>query len=152
MIVSLRGSAVMTWNDTNMRWNETFLYRLEVSQDISPNSRKSQLLISDLQIWADTGAAFLARIGRLYTAELVAAELASEREYEYWEPSENDDDNDETSLVSSSPSSGGSVYSAAPVHGTPFVPASGTMAIARRAEAQAREHRFHREPEPERTL
>lgn len=54
--VVCRGSAKFTWRNTKESWDETFVYILDFDQDSK---------ITDYQIWADTGAAYLARIGKL---------------------------------------------------------------------------------------
>ncbi|KAH8831165.1 hypothetical protein DL96DRAFT_811654 [Flagelloscypha sp. PMI_526] len=54
--VALKGKARFTWLSTKESWDETFAYILDFDQDG---------LVTDYQIWADTGAAYLASKGEL---------------------------------------------------------------------------------------
>ncbi|KAJ5116351.1 hypothetical protein N7456_000699 [Penicillium angulare] len=64
MCVCLRGTATFIWKETNNSWGETFVYRIKLAREDS-GAKKGQLLVSEYKVWADTGAAYLARIGRL---------------------------------------------------------------------------------------
>ncbi|KAJ5111003.1 hypothetical protein N7532_001538 [Penicillium argentinense] len=61
MTVSLRGSARFVWKETGQAWDETFFYRLGLARD----EGEGKVAVCEYRIWADTGAAYLARIGRL---------------------------------------------------------------------------------------
>jgi hypothetical protein len=54
--VALKGKAKFTWLSTKESWNETFAYILDFDEKGKVNH---------YQIWADSGAAYLARIGKL---------------------------------------------------------------------------------------
>jgi hypothetical protein len=56
MKVSVKGRGTFTWLDTNQSWDETFTYTLDFDEDSK---------IVRYQVWADSGAAYLARIGKL---------------------------------------------------------------------------------------
>ncbi|KAJ5820287.1 hypothetical protein N7474_005878 [Penicillium riverlandense] len=74
MCVSLRGSATFKWKATGQAWDETFMYRLALATDVSSDpGKKGRLLVWEYRVWADTGAAYLARMGRL--GELVTGEV-----------------------------------------------------------------------------
>ncbi|KIK65654.1 hypothetical protein GYMLUDRAFT_70745 [Collybiopsis luxurians FD-317 M1] len=49
--VTCKGKAEFTWNSTGESWNETFAYMLDLDDEGK---------ITDYQVWADTGAAYLA--------------------------------------------------------------------------------------------
>ncbi|KAJ5119017.1 hypothetical protein N7448_010726 [Penicillium atrosanguineum] len=68
MAVCLRGNAQFVWKSTGQAWDETFVYRIVVAEDTGAKGLKVQ----EYRVWADTGAAYLARLGRL--GELVTAE------------------------------------------------------------------------------
>lgn len=66
MAVSLRGTATFTAKATNQAWDETFIYRIALARDQSEDPEKNgRLLVWEYQVWADSGAAYLARLGRL---------------------------------------------------------------------------------------
>ncbi|KAJ5726337.1 uncharacterized protein N7483_007694 [Penicillium malachiteum] len=66
MCVTLRGAAIFEWKDTKNSWGETFIYRIALATDRSDDRLKSgRILVSEYRIWADTGAAYLARLGQL---------------------------------------------------------------------------------------
>lgn len=65
MCVCLRGTATFTWKETKNSWDETFVYRIKLARDDSSGEKKGQLLVAEYRVWADTGAAYLARIGQL---------------------------------------------------------------------------------------
>ena len=54
--VSVRGKSTFVWKSTQKAWNEVFTYRLKFSQDDHK--------ISSYEVWADSGAAYLASIYR----------------------------------------------------------------------------------------
>lgn len=54
--VGVKGQARFTWRDTRESWDETFCYAL----DFDDEGR-----VTDYQVWADSGAAYLARLGKL---------------------------------------------------------------------------------------
>ncbi|KAJ5594412.1 uncharacterized protein N7459_000620 [Penicillium hispanicum] len=73
MAVSLRGTATFTWRATAQAWDEAFVYRIALARDTSDDPEKrGQLLVWEYRVWADSGAAYLARTGRL--GELLAAD------------------------------------------------------------------------------
>ncbi|KAE9404480.1 hypothetical protein BT96DRAFT_418858 [Gymnopus androsaceus JB14] len=51
-----KGRARFTWNETGESWDETFAYMLDFDDEGK---------ITDYQVWADSGAAYLARKGEL---------------------------------------------------------------------------------------
>lgn len=55
--VSCKGHARFTWVSTGLSWDETFSYTLDFDD---------QLKVARYQIWADTGAAYLARTSDMY--------------------------------------------------------------------------------------
>ncbi|KAJ5592348.1 hypothetical protein N7537_009252 [Penicillium hordei] len=67
MAVSFRGSATFVWKETRQAWDETFAYRIKLAVDGSGSGSGSgeRLAVCEYQVWADTGAAYLARLGRL---------------------------------------------------------------------------------------
>lgn len=54
--VSVKGTGKFTWKETGQGWDETFTYTLDFD---------GQLKVTQYQVWADSGAAYLARIGQL---------------------------------------------------------------------------------------
>ncbi|TFK29242.1 hypothetical protein FA15DRAFT_684751 [Coprinopsis marcescibilis] len=54
--VALKGKGHFIWSDTCESWNETFAYVLDFDEDLQ---------LVRYQVWADSGAAYLARKGRL---------------------------------------------------------------------------------------
>ncbi|KAH7909555.1 hypothetical protein BJ138DRAFT_1066864 [Hygrophoropsis aurantiaca] len=54
--VSVKGEAKSTWLSTQESWEETFVYVLDFDEEEK---------VTDYQVWADTGAAYLARKGKL---------------------------------------------------------------------------------------
>ena len=54
--VSVRGEARFIWKSTQNSWDEVFMYRLKFNDDNK---------ISSYKVWADSGAAYLARRGEL---------------------------------------------------------------------------------------
>lgn len=70
-VVSVRGQADFTWKSTNQTWSEVFIYRLQFDNDdnchdndaMQPSPR-----IKVYEVWADSGAAYLASQGLLPSA------------------------------------------------------------------------------------
>jgi hypothetical protein len=54
--VSVQGSAKFTWIETDESWDEIFTYVLDFDDEAK---------ITDWNVWADTGAAYLAQEGKL---------------------------------------------------------------------------------------
>ncbi|KAF9268245.1 hypothetical protein L218DRAFT_893146 [Marasmius fiardii PR-910] len=54
--VACKARAKFTWKSTGESWDETFAYMLDFDQEKK---------ITDYQVWADSGAAYLARTGKL---------------------------------------------------------------------------------------
>lgn len=68
--VALKGKARFTWLSTGESWDETFAYMLDFDEENR---------IAEYQIWADSGAAYLARKGELTVARAaVSVENVSE--------------------------------------------------------------------------
>ncbi|KAF9468917.1 hypothetical protein BDZ94DRAFT_1208065 [Collybia nuda] len=59
--VALKGNARFTWIATAERWEETFAYMLDFDEEGK---------VAEYQVWADSGAAYLARIGKLKNMRL----------------------------------------------------------------------------------
>jgi hypothetical protein len=79
MAVALRGTAMFIWKETRQAWEETFAYRIKLAEDVSEDPEKQgSLKVSEYQVWADTGAAYLARLGKL--GELLKSDSESERQ------------------------------------------------------------------------
>ncbi|PPR02427.1 hypothetical protein CVT24_001977 [Panaeolus cyanescens] len=56
--VSVKGTGNFTWLETGQSWHEVFTYSLDFDEDDK---------VVRYQVWADSGAAYLARIGALDT-------------------------------------------------------------------------------------
>ncbi|KAI0065539.1 hypothetical protein BV25DRAFT_1913569 [Artomyces pyxidatus] len=54
--VSVRGRGIFTWKSTGQKWDETFTYTLDFDEELK---------VKRYQVWADSGAAYLARTGKL---------------------------------------------------------------------------------------
>ena len=54
--VSVTGEATFTWTSTGQSWDEVFTYVLQLDDDLK---------VKVYEIWADSGAAYLARKGEL---------------------------------------------------------------------------------------
>ncbi|KAF9008802.1 hypothetical protein BDQ17DRAFT_77510 [Cyathus striatus] len=54
--VALRGEGRFTWLVTGESWDEKFAYMLDFDDELK---------VTDYQVWADSGAAYLARVGKL---------------------------------------------------------------------------------------
>lgn len=71
MTISLRGTATFTWKSTRQGWDETFVYRIALAEEMSGDENgdssggKKGLKVCEYRVWADTGAAYLAKLGRL---------------------------------------------------------------------------------------
>ncbi|KAH9888968.1 hypothetical protein C8Q73DRAFT_654855 [Cubamyces lactineus] len=70
--VTVVGNAKFTWNEgkgTGQAWEEYFVYMLDFDD---------QAKVTDYQVWADSGAAYLARVGQLSQLIGAAAGAAGE--------------------------------------------------------------------------
>jgi hypothetical protein len=56
MKVSVKGKGTFTWLSTGQSWDETFTYTLDFNEELK---------VVRYQVWADSGAAYLARVGGL---------------------------------------------------------------------------------------
>lgn len=80
MAVVLRGSAKFTWKATGQGWDETFVYRIALATEVEEAAGegvdmaktgavgaggRGVLKVVEYRVWADTGACYLARCGRL---------------------------------------------------------------------------------------
>ncbi|KAJ6087223.1 hypothetical protein N7467_006137 [Penicillium canescens] len=66
MAVCLRGRATFSWKSTRQAWDETFVYRIKLAEELSGDlAGRGMLKVCEYFVWADTGAAYLARLGRL---------------------------------------------------------------------------------------
>jgi hypothetical protein len=54
--VFVRGQGRFTWKSTGESWDESFAYALDFDDELK---------VTDYKVWADSGAAYLARIGKL---------------------------------------------------------------------------------------
>ncbi|KAL0580903.1 hypothetical protein V5O48_001097 [Marasmius crinis-equi] len=54
--VACKARATFTWNSTGESWNETFAYILDYDEENK---------ITGYQVWSDSGATYLARVGKL---------------------------------------------------------------------------------------
>ncbi|KAI0047156.1 hypothetical protein FA95DRAFT_1283290 [Auriscalpium vulgare] len=54
--VSVKGTGRFTWRETGQAWDETFTYTLDFDD---------ALKVTKYQVWADSGALYLARTGKL---------------------------------------------------------------------------------------
>ncbi|KAF9644556.1 transcription elongation factor S-II [Thelephora ganbajun] len=54
--VNVQGSARFTWIETHESWDEVFTYVLDFDHEAK---------ITDWNVWADSGAAYLAKVGKL---------------------------------------------------------------------------------------
>lgn len=61
--VACKGKGKFTWRSTKESWDETFAYMLDFDEEGK---------VTDYQVWADSGAAYLARIGKLNEARKVS--------------------------------------------------------------------------------
>ena len=69
MTVGLRARAQFVWKDTRQVWDDEFFYRIEVAQEDDEAAGKGRWKVQEFRVWPDTGAAYLARLGKL--AEVV---------------------------------------------------------------------------------
>ncbi|KAJ5766751.1 uncharacterized protein N7511_004367 [Penicillium nucicola] len=66
LAVCLRGRATFAWKGTGQAWDETFVYRIKLAEELSlAQGKKGAWRVCEYFVWADTGAAYLARLGRL---------------------------------------------------------------------------------------
>ncbi|KAL3461243.1 hypothetical protein BJX64DRAFT_161946 [Aspergillus heterothallicus] len=63
MAVTLRGRARFVAKETGERWDERFAYRISLAEDEKEGG--GGLKVQLYEVWADTGAAYLARKGEL---------------------------------------------------------------------------------------
>lgn len=61
--VSVKGRSRFIWTATGEAWNEVFTYTLDFVQE------GEEVKVRKYQVWADTGAAYLARKGKLKECE-----------------------------------------------------------------------------------
>ena len=54
--VALKGKGEFTWLGTQKSWEEVFTYTLDFDDELK---------VVRYQVWADTGSAYLARVGQL---------------------------------------------------------------------------------------
>ena len=55
-MVSVKGRALFTWKETSNSWDEVFTYRLQFDDELK---------VKVYEVWADSGAAYLASKGEL---------------------------------------------------------------------------------------
>lgn len=77
MAVSLRGRARFTWKETGEGWNETFCYRIGLAEDQGKGG--GGLKVQEYRVWADTGAAYLARTHQLGEVQREFAERETKK-------------------------------------------------------------------------
>lgn len=74
MAVCVRGNARFMWRKTGDAWDETFCYRIGLAEEMEEDdggggvdggSGKGKLKVQEYLVWSDTGAAYLARLGKL---------------------------------------------------------------------------------------
>ncbi|KAL2860496.1 hypothetical protein BJX68DRAFT_261431 [Aspergillus pseudodeflectus] len=65
LTVALRGKARFVAKETGEKWDETFAYRISLAEDEGEKGRGGGLRVRVYEVWADTGAAYLARKGQL---------------------------------------------------------------------------------------
>ncbi|KAJ0424230.1 hypothetical protein BJY00DRAFT_309603 [Aspergillus carlsbadensis] len=65
MAVALRGKARFVAKETGEKWDETFVYRISLAEDEGGNGGGGGFKVRAYEVWADTGAAYLARKGEL---------------------------------------------------------------------------------------
>ncbi|GAB1213807.1 hypothetical protein ATERTT37_002960 [Aspergillus terreus] len=66
-VVHLRGRARFVWKSTQQGWDETFAYRIEgVPSSSAADSGPDAWKVSRYEVWADSGAAYLASKGLLH--------------------------------------------------------------------------------------
>ncbi|KAL3453747.1 hypothetical protein BJX65DRAFT_301566 [Aspergillus insuetus] len=65
MAVALRGKARFVAKETGEKWDEAFAYRISLAEDEGSNGGGGGLKVRVYEVWADTGAAYLAMKGEL---------------------------------------------------------------------------------------
>ncbi|BCR91456.1 uncharacterized protein ACHE_70299S [Aspergillus chevalieri] len=66
MAVVIRGTAKFYAKRTGQKWDEGFVYRLGIAEEVNEEvSGRGELKVQEYEVWADTGAAYLALNGRL---------------------------------------------------------------------------------------
>lgn len=67
--VACKGRATFTWKSTGQSWHEVFTYTLDfVEEGRGEAGRHPEVKVRKYQVWADTGAAYLASRGELLDA------------------------------------------------------------------------------------
>jgi hypothetical protein len=66
--VSCKGQARFTWKETNQCWDEVFTYTLNFVEE-GPRDAHREVRVRKYQVWADTGALWLASQGKLEELE-----------------------------------------------------------------------------------
>ncbi|KAI0024733.1 hypothetical protein F4780DRAFT_775669 [Xylariomycetidae sp. FL0641] len=61
--VACRGSARFTWKENGLAWDETFAYVLKFKEEGEEGAKAWK--VARYEVWADSGAAYLARMGQL---------------------------------------------------------------------------------------
>jgi hypothetical protein len=70
LMVSCKGCARFTWTETGMSWDEVFTYTLKfVEEGPHVDGRPREVKVRKYQVWADTGALWLASQGKLAALE-----------------------------------------------------------------------------------
>lgn len=64
MRVAVKGTARFTWTETGEAWDEVFAYVLDMVEE-----EDGGVKVGRYQVWADSGAAYLARKGKLGEVE-----------------------------------------------------------------------------------
>ncbi|KAL4918577.1 hypothetical protein BDW62DRAFT_200705 [Aspergillus aurantiobrunneus] len=64
-VVCLRGRARFASKRTGEKWVETFIYRITLAEEQEVDGREGGVKVRVYEIWADTGAAYLAGRGEL---------------------------------------------------------------------------------------
>ncbi|KAL4923508.1 uncharacterized protein BDV17DRAFT_296290 [Aspergillus undulatus] len=66
MVVCLRGNARFVSKRTGQKWDEVFIYRIEIAEEGKEDAEgRAELKVRKYEVWADTGAAYLAMRGEL---------------------------------------------------------------------------------------
>lgn len=74
MAVVIRGTAKFFAKRTGQKWDEGFVYRLGIAEEVNGEvGGRGQLKVQEYEVWADTGAAYLAIKGRL--GEVLGGEI-----------------------------------------------------------------------------
>ncbi|KAL2842376.1 hypothetical protein BJY01DRAFT_249146 [Aspergillus pseudoustus] len=65
MAVALRGRATFVAKETGEKWDERFAYRISLAEEKDEDEAEGRLKVRVYEVWADTGAVYLARKGEL---------------------------------------------------------------------------------------